>query len=620
EVYGLLLISLSIYAFIVIYYNIKNIIPLALDNLIKGLTGFGAYLIPFFIFFAGISFIIKREKNESKFKFYMLCSIFILFLSLIEINHSLKFGNVSFIDKISGSYKNGLKGIGGGSIGEILSYLTIKLLGTAGSYIFICTFILINVLLITKMSLYNILSDIKNKTGNMLDSIKDARAKSKNHAKKTKNDKNKDEDNEKMKYIDEVNKKIKILDFFKSSDMKQDSGNDINIVDGKDKIEREEKPEQIESGSNASENNVVDEIKNGSIQSTADYVYPPLTLLNDPDTPKSVNDKKELINNAKTLEDTLESFGVEARVVQVSRGPVITRYELQPSPGVRVSKIANLSDDIALNLAASAVRIEAPIPGKAAVGIEIPNKEMNTVYLKEIIESKEFAGHESPLTFALGKDVAGNCVVSDLAKMPHLLIAGATGSGKSVCVNAMITSLIYKSSPKKVRMLMIDPKVVELSTYNGIPHLLIPVVTDPKKAASALGWAVQEMVNRYKLFADNNVRNIESFNDLKAKESPESVLPKIVIIIDELSDLMMVAPNDIEDCICRLAQMARAAGMHLVVATQRPSVDVLTGVIKANIPSRISFAVSSQIDSRTILDMAGAEKLLGKGDMLYYPV
>nr|WP_235715953.1 DNA translocase FtsK [Acetivibrio cellulolyticus] len=324
--------------------------------------------------------------------------------------------------------------------------------------------------------------------------------------------------------------------------------------------------------------------------------------------------------NSHKLIDTLASFGVGARVLNVSKGPTVTRYELQPNAGVKVSKIINLADDIALNLAATGVRIEAPIPGKAAVGIEIPNKNNVPVFLRDVIDSEVFKNHPSKLAFAVGKDIAGNVVVGDIAKMPHLLIAGATGSGKSVCINTLIVSILYKASPAEVRLLMVDPKVVELGIYNGIPHLLIPVVTDPKKAAGALTWAVIEMTNRYRIFAENNVRDLSGYNALIKERGEGETLPQIVIIIDELADLMMVAPGEVEDSICRLAQMARAAGMHLVIATQRPSVNVITGVIKANIPSRISFAVSSQIDSRTILDMAGAEKLLGRGDMLFYPL
>ena len=348
------------------------------------------------------------------------------------------------------------------------------------------------------------------------------------------------------------------------------------------------------------------------------YEFPPITLLEEGKNTGDQNSEKQLLATAEKLRRTLYSFGVSAKVENVSVGPAITRYELAPAEGVRVSKIANLSDDIALSLEAETIRIEAPIPGKHTVGIEVPNKQKNMVPLRDIIESDEFINSKSKLTFALGKDVAGDIVVTDIAKMPHTLIAGQTGSGKSVCINTLITSIIYKAKPSEVKLLMIDPKVVELSVYNGIPHLLIPVVTDPKKAAGALAWAVQEMVKRYSLFAEKKVRDMKGYNNLAEKEGNPK-LPQIVIIIDELADLMMVAAKDVEDAICRLAQMARAAGMHLVIATQRPSVDVITGIIKANIPSRIAFSVSSQVDSRTILDSAGAEKLLGKGDMLFYP-
>ena len=350
------------------------------------------------------------------------------------------------------------------------------------------------------------------------------------------------------------------------------------------------------------------------------YTFPPVNLLEEPKAACGGNTQKELRANADLLVDTLRSFGVETRIVDISRGPAVTRYELQPSAGVKISRITNLADDIALNLAAGGVRIEAPIPNKAAIGIEVPNKDIAAVPIREIIDSTEFTGAKSRLSVALGKDISGRICLADLAKMPHLLIAGATGSGKSVCINSIIISLLYKASPEEVKLLMIDPKVVELGGYNGIPHLLVPVVTDPKKAAGALCWAVGEMLNRYKLFAATGTRDLEGYNRLAAEREELHPMPQIVIIIDELADLMMAAPKDVEDYICRLAQMARAAGMHLVIATQRPSVDVITGLIKANIPSRISFAVSSQIDSRTILDMGGAEKLLGRGDMLYYPV
>ena len=349
------------------------------------------------------------------------------------------------------------------------------------------------------------------------------------------------------------------------------------------------------------------------------YEFPPVEILSEGVKKGIKGGKKAVAYTATKLQKTLYSFGVSDKVENVSVGPAITRYELKPAEGVRVSKIANLADDIALNLAAETIRIEAPIPGKQAVGIEVPNAENEVVHLRDIIDTPEFQNHKSKLAFALGKDVAGKEIVTDIAKMPHVMIAGATGSGKSVCINTLISSIIYKAKPSEVKMVMIDPKVVELSVYNGIPHLLIPVVTDPKKAAGALAWAVQEMENRYATFAAKGVRDLKGYNEAVEKKDGIGKLPHIVIIIDELADLMMVAKNDVEDAICRLAQKARAAGMHLVIATQRPSVDVITGLIKANIPSRIAFAVSSQVDSRTILDMVGAEKLLGKGDMLFYP-
>ncbi len=357
------------------------------------------------------------------------------------------------------------------------------------------------------------------------------------------------------------------------------------------------------------------------------YHAPPVSMLAETKILDESTQKEELQTNGHMLVETLKSFGVQTKIVDISRGPTVTRYELQPAAGVKISRITNLADDIAMNLAASGVRIEAPIPGKAAVGIEVPNKHTTTVRMRELIESNSFLTARSKLSVVLGRDIAGEVTVADLAKMPHLLIAGTTGSGKSVCINSMIISLVYKSSPEDVRFLMIDPKVVELGIYNGIPHLLVPVVTDPRKAAGALGWAVREMLNRYKMFAENNVRDLQGYNQLAASNGytdaqgqPMPKLPQIVIIVDELSDLMMAAPNEVEDSICRLAQMARAAGMHLVIATQRPSVDVITGLIKANIPSRIALTVSSQVDSRTILDMGGAEKLLGRGDMLFAPV
>ena len=380
-------------------------------------------------------------------------------------------------------------------------------------------------------------------------------------------------------------------------------------------------PKEIESGIQ----NIQKEITQKNEEVKKEYHYPPLKLLKRGDGKSQGDSDEHLRKTAKKLQDTLHNFGVNVTVTNVSCGPTVTRYELQPEMGVKVSKIVNLADDIKLNLATPDIRIEAPIPGKAAVGIEVPNKENHAVMLRELLQSQEFQTAKSKLAFAVGKDIAGKPVVTDIAKMPHLLIAGATGSGKSVCINTLIVSILYKAKPEEVKLIMIDPKVVELSVYNGIPHLLIPVVTDPKKAAGALNWAVTEMMGRYNTFAEFGVRNLQEYNRKvdgmripEGEERPER-MPQIVIVVDELADLMMVAPGEVEDAICRLAQLARAAGIHLIIATQRPSVNVITGLIKANMPSRIAFSVSSGVDSRTILDMNGAEKLLGKGDMLFYP-
>lgn len=382
---------------------------------------------------------------------------------------------------------------------------------------------------------------------------------------------------------------------------------------------------EVENNS-ASSSTDTENINVNQVAQEKEYVFPPVNLLTPP-KPKAGGgqmNERTLKETAAKLQSTLESFGVHVTVTNVSCGPTVTRYELQPEQGVKVKSITSLADDIKLNLAASEVRIEAPIPGKSAVGIEVPNKENSVVTFRELIESKEFINHPSDIAFAVGRDIGGQVIITDIAKMPHLLIAGATGSGKSVCINTLIMSILYKAKPADVRMIMIDPKVVELNVYNGIPHLLIPVVTDPKKAAAALNWAVVEMTDRYKKFAEIGVRDLQGYNE-KVKDLENlgdenyKKMPQIVIIIDELADLMMVAPSEVEDSICRLAQMARAAGIHLIIATQRPSVNVITGLIKANVPSRIAFAVSSAIDSRTIIDSAGAEKLLGKGDMLFFP-
>ena len=447
-------------------------------------------------------------------------------------------------------------------------------------------------------------------------------------------DKEKDKETTEYKLIDGETDNVEamtneVVDINNEAADNEENASEISNISDNEVIESEAKDNEI-----ISNETVVKEIKakeaavpDRKKAEGKDYIFPPVTLLIKEQQTQSSGYEQYLKETALKLQQTLESFGVNVTITDISCGPSVTRYEMFPEQGTKVSKILSLTDDIKLNLAASDIRMEAPIPGKAAIGIEIPNKHTQTVHFRDLIESSTFEKFKSRLAFAVGKDIGGKTVVTDLAKMPHLLIAGATGSGKSVCINTLIMSILYKASPEEVKLIMVDPKMVELSIYNGIPHLLIPVVTDPKKASGALNWAVAEMTNRYKKFTETGVRNIEGYNK-KVKElqksgeiDPETIkkMPQIVIIIDELADLMMVAPGEVEDAIVRLSQLARAAGIHLVIATQRPSVNVITGLIKANVPSRIAFSVSSGVDSRTIIDMNGAEKLLGKGDMLFYP-
>ncbi|MBC2578902.1 DNA translocase FtsK [Clostridium sp. DJ247] len=627
DIKGILLVTLGILMIISVFSTSSSgIIGRFIRKILIAVMGIGAYIFPALIIFTGFCFIAKRNKISFSKKFYGILIIIIntlLTMQMVIMPQYLIRESVS--DGVAAIYESN-KVLHGGIISFLIDLPLYKLFGTAGCYVIFMSVYIIAFILMSRITLYDVISKFKyilEDTGAEEEDIIDEGAKNIQHMPADKS--------EKESFIKNINNRIKILDFMKSSDKENKeevSKEDNKLIEIKEAKENKsiKRDIEIECASDKVEDETINEelekqMNSSNINTSIQYSFPASDLLKaNVQSKLNREDKKELINNANKLEDTLSSFGVEAKVIQVSKGPSVTRFELQPSPGVKVSKIVNLSDDIALGLAASGVRIEAPIPGKAAVGIEVPNRELTAVYLREVIESPEFTASNKNLAYCLGKDIGGNCVVSDLTKMPHVLIAGATGSGKSVCINTLIISLLYKYSPENVKLLMIDPKVVELSVYNGIPHLLIPVVTDPKKAAGALNWAVQEMTRRYKLFADNGARNIEGYNELLEKGKTESKLPFVVIIIDELADLMMVCPNDIEDYIGRLAQMARAAGMHLVIATQRPSVDVITGVIKANIPSRISFAVSSQIDSRTILDSTGAEKLLGKGDMLFYPV
>ena len=604
----------------------------SVKSFVLGLTGPIGVIIPPILIVYGVLVIFKKNSDNVNTKLMYISVLMLLIAALIQTGfyREEEYINMSIMNYLQKFYIDGVDIQGGGVFGGIVSIPFLLLFQNLGTIIILSTIAVVDIILLTNISIARIFISLKNILFGTFGKIKES-------IKLPESNKQKDEEFEPDIVMNGKKlEKSKVIDF----SLKK---NESEAKDEKSKL-KEEKDEVVKLEINDFKNNehVVKDIKkkeshaaemekikdsvNREITHTpklnVDYKYPDAILLEDNrgSSGNSTNFRNAALKGAKKLEETLNSFGVEAKVVNVSRGPAVTRYELQPSPGVKVSKIVNLADDISLNLAASGVRIEAPIPGKAAIGIEVPNKEVEAVFLKEVIESSEFKDNPSRLSFALGKDISGQNMVADIGKMPHLLVAGATGSGKSVCINSIIVSLLYIANPNEVKLLMVDPKVVELGIYNGIPHLLIPVVTDAKKAAGALNWAVQEMVNRYKLFADKGVRDIKGYNAIAKQDEGEEPLPQIVIIIDELADLMMVAPNDVEDAICRLAQMARAAGMHLVIATQRPSVDVITGVIKANIPSRIAFAVSSQVDSRTILDMAGAEKLLGKGDMLFYPV
>ena len=604
-----------------------------LSPVLGGIMGWIKYIIPVGTFAIAIKIAVDDKDYLSKkiinYIIFLLCIAATMII--VEINNNTLSVNTDFSTFLEEAYDLGTQNIAGGVVGAAIALPICKLLGTIGGII-----LLIGIAFITLINLFEI---------KPAEIISDWVARMKERREYDEEDEPEEDEDEdeilvekkKEKVKNKKNKKDKTEPVQEKEEIPIEDQITINLNEtepkkkklthGKGDVQVEEaKPNQIEANLFKQEQEKKEEktkevlvLEHGLTEEEENYEFPPIELLSEGEGRVLKGGKKALTDTAAKLQKTLYSFGVSAKVENVSVGPAITRYEVKPAEGVRVSKIANLADDIALSLAAQSIRIEAPIPGKQAVGIEIPNKENEVVHLRDIIETEEFVNHKSKLALALGKNVAGEAVIADVAKMPHVLIAGSTGSGKSVCINTLITSILYKAKPNEVKLLMVDPKVVELSVYNGIPHLLIPVVTDPKKAAGALSWAVQEMVNRYSLFAEKGVRDIKGYNAAIEKEGGTGKLPQIVIIIDELADLMMVAAKEVEDAICRLAQMARAAGMHLVIATQRPSVDVITGIIKANIPSRIAFAVSSQVDSRTILDTAGAEKLLGKGDMLFYP-
>ena len=629
EVVALFVLSILL---AVLIYAKSGIIGENLNIVLGGIMGWLKYILPIGTFIMAIYMVIDEEQKESFAGKIINYTVFLLCLMSIMTIYQISKGSLKisyeFQTLVSRAYELGSQNIGGGAIGAIIAIPASKLLGMWGAAILFIGIALINIVYMFRIKPAEMLGNyIKEKSEEKYANIDDEEDDDteeiilKRAKKKAKKIKQAQED---LPMEDQITinlnnqpKKLKkykheadeLIPLTKESKQEKEQFSPNHIEENLFKQEEEKKEDKVKE---------VLTLEHAAMTvEDESYEFPPVELLSEGKGVVLKGGKKALADTATKLQKTLYSFGVSAKVENVSVGPAITRYEIKPAEGVRVSKIANLADDIALNLAAESIRIEAPIPGKQAVGIEIPNKENEIVHLRDILETDKFQKHKSKLAFALGKDVAGEEVVADISKMPHVLIAGSTGSGKSVCINTLISSIIYKAKPSEVKLVMVDPKVVELSVYNGIPHLLIPVVTDPKKAAGALAWAVQEMENRYNVFASKGVRDLKGYN--ASLQDGEGKLPQIVIIIDELADLMMVAAKEVEESICRLAQKARAAGMHLVIATQRPSVDVITGLIKANVPSRIAFAVSSQIDSRTILDMVGAEKLLGKGDMLFYP-
>ncbi|WP_227016668.1 FtsK/SpoIIIE family DNA translocase [Sinanaerobacter chloroacetimidivorans] len=675
EIWAIVIIALGIFLVVSLQTEAAGKFGVAISILLKGSFGMVAYILPYYLILYGILLFTKRTAHISG---RSIAFLFLIFLMMTLLNSARYFdadSNYSFsFQFIADMFQQGSELKTGGAFGMVFGFLLIKTIGMTGLYILSTVVIIISLMLVINTPVSQFFDALKAKRelkkrermmiaeeSDFVEEEPETNIKEETAA-QGKKKKKADEKEDHHKIVSSVDasmfpvppqpepapvktelpitnlmseNQMKILDYMNDDELFEKSnaakigmgleeaapaepglgldGELKKVPDTTEKIPEKVKiPELIVSP---------EEVSKGAGVVSKPYHIPPIDLLSKSSSQNSAGESESLKAKAAKLEQTLHDFNVNAKVIQVTRGPAVTRYEIQPNTGVKVSSIVRLADDIALNLEAKSIRMEAPIPGKAAVGIEVENERVNLVSIREIIESAEFKSAKSKLSFAVGKDIAGKSIVADLKSMPHMLIAGSTGSGKSVCINSIIISLLYKAKPDEVKFVLIDPKVVELGNYNGIPHLLIPVVTEPGKAAAALNWAVAEMTDRYKKFAEEGVRDLESFNNsIKRKGEEERFLPQIVIIIDELADLMMAAPSQVEESICRLAQMARAAGMHLIVATQRPSVDIITGVIKANIPSRIAFAVSSQFDSRTILDMAGAEKLVGKGDMLFNPI
>lgn len=631
QVMSVVLFGVSLFLLAVVFIKGENFWAV-LHDFFFGIFGVLTYLFPIFLLVVSVLYALEKLGGSLSAKIAETAIIVVLIDAAIDIfsKHNL---DETFFEHLSNAYIQGANLKSGGFIGALIGEPIYRLFGNPGAAITVIILIFIFLMLMTGTTLISLFKNIAKpvqKIGKSVEESYQTRMEEEIEEKPKKHRVNVDVPIDdpiipKTKPSNMKEKQLKLINTYNDEeldikDLIDEEGNSVTVEEAL-KAAEEERNAHKEEGvySKSSDKPVETEDITIPMEQQEDYKFPPITLLNGATSSGDMT-KAELENTAERLVNALRSFGVETRVVDISRGPTVTRYELQPSAGVKISKITNLADDIALNLATAGVRIEAPIPNKAAVGIEVPNKASNVVRVREILESSSFAGSKSKLTVALGKDIGGNAIVTDIAKMPHGLIAGATGSGKSVCINSIIMSILYKAKPDEVKLIMIDPKVVELGVYNGIPHLLVPVVTDPRKAAGTLGWAVSEMEKRYMMFAANNVRDIDGYNRVAEKDEEMVKMPRIVIIIDELADLMMTAPKEVEDSINRIAAKARAAGMHLIIATQRPSVDVVTGVIKANVPTRIAFSVSSQIDSRTILDTAGAEKLLGKGDMLFHPV
>ena len=632
EIMGLFLIVIGIVFFISLYSQRMGIVGTLIYKLFSVISGSGNFIIPLLLIFWGILYNLQATKFHMR--RYIICSLVIFFCILVFLDGSKEM-DMTLIERIIKSTEYMDITRSGGIIGAIFGFFSYKLLGSLGTYLVLGLIIVASIYFMLKVNIDQIIMftedlgeyfedkkkayEVKKAEKKLKQDEKEKKKIERENLKKEKLELKKAKE-EKSVEVEEFGENLVIKDYSEDNTLKkpeEEKSEDISLIDKKDKSV-DKNIEDIEIDEEEVLDTIKDDIENKNKEEYI-YTYPDTALLDRLKT-KGGFSKDEVIEKGRIIENTMRNFGIESKVVAINRGPVITSYELKPAPGIKLSRIVGLSDNIAMALASSDLRIEAPIPGKTVVGIEVPNNEKDAVGLKELIDSNEFKTIKSDLPLALGKDVEGNILISGMEDMPHLLIAGATGSGKSVCINSIITSVIYKSSPKDVKLMLIDPKVVELSVYNGIPHLLIDVVTNPKKAAFALNWAVDEMEKRYLAFAENHVRDLKGYNKKMVEEGREDEkLPKILIIVDELADLMMVASKEIEEYIARLAQKARAAGMHLILATQRPSVDVITGTIKANIPSRIAFAVASSVDSRTILDMGGAEKLLGKGDMLFYP-